>query len=54
MAKITRLRDVYRDVRTGRFVTEQRHVRKPNTTEHERRPVPSPKPEHKHQPRKRK
>jgi hypothetical protein len=51
MAKTT-LRDFYRDVRTGRFVTEQAHDRRPATTEHERRPIPSPKPEHKHVPRK--
>jgi hypothetical protein len=47
MAKKTELRDVYRNVRTGRFVTEGEDERRPNTTEHERRPVPSPKPEHK-------
>jgi hypothetical protein len=46
MAKKVELRDVYRDVRSGRFVTEKEHDRRPTTTEHERRPVPSPKPEH--------
>lgn len=46
MPKKVELRHVYRDVRTGKFVTEQQHDRRPNTTEHERRPVPSPKPEH--------
>jgi hypothetical protein len=51
-AKKPELRDVYRDVKTGRFVTEKVHNRRPTTTEHERRPVPSPVPEHKHHPRK--
>jgi len=51
MAKAT-LRDFYRDVKTGRFVTEQTHDRRPTTTEHERRPIPSPQPEHKRPTRK--
>ena len=46
MTKKVELHDVYRDVRTGRFVTERQHEQRPNTTEHERRPYPSPKPEH--------
>jgi hypothetical protein len=50
MAKTT-LRDFYRDVKTGQFVAERTHDRRPTTTEHERRPIPSPKPEHKHQPK---
>jgi hypothetical protein len=50
MAKKVELHDMYRDVKTGKFVTERDHERRPNTTEHERRPFPSPKPEHKPQP----
>jgi hypothetical protein len=42
----------FRDVKPGQFVTEKVHDRRPTTTERERRPVPSPIPEHKHQPRK--
>jgi len=42
------LQDVYRNARTGRFVTERYADRHPSTTEHERRPLPSPA--HKHQP----
>lgn len=48
MAKKPKLRNVYRDVQTGQFVSEQEHERRPKTTEHEKRPVPSPSPEHKH------
>jgi hypothetical protein len=51
MANKTRLRDLYRDAKTGKLVSKETHERRPNTTEHERRPVPSPKPEHKHHPR---
>jgi len=40
------LQDVYRNARTGRFVTERYADRHPSTTEHERRPLPSPA--HKH------
>lgn len=50
MSKKVELQDVYRDARNGRFVTEEYADRHPKTTEHERRPVPSPAPEHKHQP----
>ena len=49
MAKTT-LRDFYRDVTTGRFVTKRAHERRPTMTEHERRPIPSPKPEHRSRP----
>lgn len=52
MVKKPELRDVYRDVKTGQFVTEKDHNRRPTMTEHERRPVPSPVPEHKPHPRK--
>lgn len=48
LRKKVELRDVYRDVRSGRFVTEQQHERLPNSTEHARRPVLLPKPEHPH------
>ena len=43
----SRLRNFYRHARTGKFVSEEYHEDHPNTTEHERRPVPSPAPEHK-------
>jgi len=51
MRKKVELHDFYRDVKTGQFVTEKDHKRRPTTTEHERRPVPSPVPEHRRQPR---
>jgi hypothetical protein len=50
MPKRPELHDFFRNAKTGRFVTEKFHDRHPTTTEHERRPVPSPLPEHKHQP----
>ena len=51
MRKKPELRDLYRDVRTGEFVTEREHQKRPNTIEHERRPVPSPTPEHRRHPK---
>lgn len=50
MTKKVELHDFYRNARTGRFVTEEYHEDHLKTTEHERRPVPSPAPEHKRQP----
>jgi len=50
--KKVELHDFYRDAGNGRFVTEDYADRHPKTTEHERRPVPSPAPEHKNPPRK--
>jgi hypothetical protein len=47
MTKKVTLKDFYRHARTGRFVTEEYHEDRPKTTEHERRPIPSPAPEHK-------
>jgi hypothetical protein len=52
MRKKVQLRHLYRDVESGQFVTENEHKRRPRTTEHERRPVPSPAPEHKRRTRK--
>jgi len=51
MPKKPELRDFFRNAKNGRFVSEDYHRRHRSTTEHERRPVPSPVPEHKHQPR---
>ena len=48
MRQKVELHDFYRDVKTGQFVTAKDHKRRPATTEHERRPVPSPVPEHTH------
>jgi hypothetical protein len=50
MAKKPELRDVYRDVKTGKYVSAEEHGRRPTVTEHERRPVPAPLPEHKRHP----
>ena len=46
MAKKPALHDFYRDVKSGQFVSDNTHKRRPKTTEHEQRPVPSPIPEH--------
>jgi hypothetical protein len=46
MAKKPVLRDFYRDVKDGQFVSKEYHQTHKKTTEHERRPVPSPLPEH--------
>jgi hypothetical protein len=47
MAKKPEILEVYRDVKSGQFVAERDHNRRPTTNGHERRPVPSPVGEHK-------